>query len=70
MAANRKTDLDIQKLAVLKVFRSNVRLKHALRADREIAEQEPVLLERIDRALALGEGFDFDPAEVLREIEA
>lgn len=69
MGVKTKTDLEIQKLAVLKVFRSTVRLKHALHADREISEQEPLLLEKIDRALASGEGFEFDPAEVFRAIE-
>lgn len=69
MGAKYKTDLEIQKLAVLKVFRSNVRLKYALRADREIAEKEPELIEKMDLTLARGDGFEFNPAEVLREIE-
>lgn len=68
--ARNKTELEIQKLAILKAYRTNVRLKYALMADREIAQNEPELLERIDSALAEGHGIEFDPASVLREIEA
>lgn len=60
----RTTELQQDKAAVLKAARAGIRLKHSLRADREIAERLPQLEEDIDRALAEGRPFELEPGQV------
>lgn len=57
----RKTDIEIQKTAVLKAVRAAIRLKHSLAADREIAETLPQIEEDINTALAEGRPLELEP---------
>jgi hypothetical protein len=60
----RTTELQVQKTAMLKAARAAIRLKHALRADAEIAAALPDLEEQIDNALAEGQPFELEPGKV------
>ena len=62
------TDLEIQKAAALKAYRTAIRLKHALAADAEIAATLPAVEARINDALALGQPIELNPGEVFREV--
>jgi hypothetical protein len=58
-------ELDQQKESILKAFRTAIRTKHALRADKEIQYRLPEIEEFIDKALATGEAPpELNPAEV------
>lgn len=63
----RLTDLQVQKAAMLKAARTAIRLKHMLAADAEIARELPMLEERIDEALALGQPLELNPGRVFDE---
>lgn len=60
----RKTELEIQRVQMLKAARAAIRLKHSLAADREIAEVLPELEEQINAALSAGQPFELEPAKV------
>jgi hypothetical protein len=62
------TELDRQKTAVLKAYRTAIRLKHALAADEEIAVTLPEVEERMNRALAMGETLELSPGQVFNEV--
>lgn len=52
---------------MLKAARTAIRLKHMLAADAEIARELPMLEERIDEALALGQPLELNPGRVFDE---
>lgn len=62
-----KTDLQLDKESCLKAFRTAIRLKHSLEADREIAQFLPLLEEKIDRAMAAGQPLELNPGSVFSE---
>jgi histone H3/H4 len=61
----RRTELEIQKAAIVKAVRTNIRLKHSLAADKEIAETLHEIEQRIDDALQAGTQISFNPAYYL-----
>lgn len=63
----QRTELEVQKEAMLKAFRAAIRLKHALAADAEINERLPEVERRIDAALAAGKPLALSPAEAFDE---
>lgn len=62
--AKTKTNLEIQKAAILKAYRSAIRLKYSLVADEEIDRVLPEVEQRIDDAIQNGETVSFNPGEV------
>lgn len=56
------TPLEIRKAAILKAYRSAIRLKHSLEADAEINETLPEIEDRIN-ALSGGEVLALNPGE-------
>jgi hypothetical protein len=52
---NKKSDIEMNRLEVIKVNRTLIRLKHSLAADREINEVIPDRLQKFDSALNSGE---------------
>lgn len=60
---NAQTDLQIEKAAMLKAYRSAIRLKHSLAADREISETLPDIEVKIDAALQSGQPLELNPGE-------
>lgn len=62
------TDIEIERAAALKAYRTAIRLKYALMADREIARTLPEVEERINTAIALGKPLVLDPGEVFSEV--
>jgi hypothetical protein len=61
------TELEVRKAAMLKAYRSAIRLKHSLAADAEIAATLPDVELRIDAALAEGKPFELNVAEAFSE---
>lgn len=57
------TDLEIERTAMLKAYRSAIRLKHSIAADREISENLPEIEQRIDAALQSGHPLELNPGE-------
>ena len=64
-----KSDVEIERAKMVKVFRAMVRLKHSAAADEEIARKLPALVARFDGALTRGEAFELTAADVLAEVE-
>lgn len=52
-------DITVQRAEILKTYRTMIRLKHSLAADREISETLPEIEAEINTALAEGRGLDF-----------
>lgn len=61
----QKTEIEQQKAAVLKAFRTAIRLKHSLAADKEINERLPQVEADIDTALAEGRPLELTLGELL-----
>ena len=57
------TNLEIEKAAMLKSYRASIRLKHAIAADREIAETLPQIERKIDDALQSGTALELNPGQ-------
>ena len=64
----QKTEIEQQKFAALKAFRTGIRLKHALAADAEINDRLPDLEKRIDEALAAGTSLELTVGALLDEV--
>lgn len=65
---NKTSEIQRQKAAVLKAYRTAIRLKHSLAADDEIARTLPDVEDKINSALALGNVVELNPGEVFREV--
>lgn len=65
---NRKTDLELTKAQIIKAVRTNIRLKHSLRADAELNEVVPDLEEKIEADWASSKSGEVDPAKYLELI--
>ena len=61
------TDLEIEKAAMLKAYRSAIRLKYSLVADREISKALPEVEKRIDAALQSGNPLELNPGQAFEE---
>ena len=59
---NQKTELEVQKAAILKAIRSTIRLKYSLLADKELNDKLPEVERMIDDALQSGNAISFNPA--------
>ena len=62
------TETQIQREAILKAYRSNVRLKYSILADGEVSRNLPALEARIDEALAAGNGFQLTAGDIFKEV--
>lgn len=51
----QKTDIEMQRAAILKIQRTAIRLKHSLNADEELNRVLPATLREFDNALQAGE---------------
>lgn len=58
------SEIQRQRAAVLKAYRTAIRLKHALAADEEIAVRLPEVERRMDDALARGESLELTVSQV------
>ena len=65
-----KTDFDIARAAALKVVRNQIRLRHAIAADDEIARTLPALDAAIFEKKTRGEGFELTTAEIQAVVES
>ena len=61
------TKSEVEKAALLKAVRANIRLKHAIAADQELNEKIPEIEAAIDRAIAAGTVYELDIRSVLEE---
>jgi hypothetical protein len=59
----KKTESELQKALLVKVLRSQVRLKHTLEAERELNEVLPAAEKAFDKALQRGELLDDNDIE-------
>lgn len=62
--SKEKTPIEIQKSAILKAYRSAIRLKYSLLADEEIEKVLPMVEAEINVALQNGTSVEFSPGEV------
>lgn len=65
---NQKTEVEIDKAALLKAARFTIRLKHSLAADAEIAKVLPQLEKQIDAALATGQPLSLTPGDIINDL--
>lgn len=64
---NKKTDIEMERDRILKTYRTLLRLKHSLNADKEINDLLPDRLNEFDRAIQAGE-LKALPVSLLEEI--
>jgi len=64
---NQLGEIELQKKRILKVVRSNIRLKHSLAADEELNEKLPEIERRIDVAIQSGTVYELDIKSVLED---
>lgn len=62
----RKTEIEVQKAAILKAVRAEIRLRHSIAADAEIAETLPEVEERINTAIEEGKPFELELKAITR----
>lgn len=61
------TELERKRTAILKAYRTAIRLKYALQADEEIGRRLPEIEEQINTALASGKPLELNPGDVFFE---
>lgn len=59
-------ELEVIRAQMLKAWRSAIRLKHSLAADKEIAETLPEIERQINEALLNGSPLALDPSDAFR----
>jgi len=62
----QKSDIDMERLRIVKAVRTAIRLKHSLAGDREINEVLPLVLEEFDRAVSAGQAYELEVGSVFQ----